>query len=399
MTNKNENINHDLLNNEKEDNISKLETEATEKEASEQTETADTEAIEQLETETTEKADNSSDETIQNEDCGKLPPNQEDGMKEKAEKKDKKKKILPFLLLFVALAGCLGVGYAYSASSKDKKEAKQQETAKEETIDYMQYVQGIGDLELTSSKEKYDYLRDITFDKEIINNVTVDDSQVDLTKVGEYQLTYLIDVKDEKAEDLKQVVTVKVVSDDKKAEPKKNDDKKDNTSTSSKPSSDGSSTNGSNNTTTKPNNGGSSSSSNTNISKPSNSGSSNSSSSGSSNKKPASPTHTHRFVAEYKDIYHEEKGHYETVIVSEAWDEPIYEARAVCNCGAYLTNSELGTHMENHALNHENDAYSVQDVQVDTIHHPAKTEKKWVVDENGWTETVTTYKCSCGATK
>ena len=398
MTNKNENITQDMLNNEKEDNISKLETEATKKEVSEQTETADTEAIEQLETEATEKADNSSDETIQNEDCGKLPPNQEDGMKEKADKKDKKKKILPFLLLFVALAGCLGVGYAYSASSKDKKEAKQQETAKEETIDYMQYVQGIGDLKLTSSKEKYDYLKGITFDKEIINEVTVDDSRVDLTKAGEYKLTYLIDVKDETVEDLKQVVTVKVVSDDKKAEPKKDDDKKDNTSTSSKPSSDGSSTNDGNNTTSKPNNNGSSSSSNE-ISKPSNSGSSNSSSSSNSNKKPTSPTHTHNWTAVTKTIHHKEQGHYETVTVSEAWDEPVYEARTICICGADITGN-TSEHGMQHLLNGENYAYSVQDIQVGTIHHPAKTEKKWVIDSEAYDETITTgYKCSCGATK
>ncbi len=343
--------------------------------------------------------ENIEDMTSENKDCGKLPPNQEDGMKEKAEKKDKKKKILPFLLLFVALAGCLGVGYAYSASSKDKKEAKQQETAKEETIDYMQYVQGIGDLELTSSKEKYDYLKGITFDKEIINEVTVDDSRVDLTKAGEYKLTYLIDVKDEKAEDIEKEVTVKVIAgkkEEKPADEKKDDDKKDNTSTSSKPS-DGSSTNDGNNTTTKPNNGGSSSSSNNTTTKPSNSGSS---SSGSSNKKPASPTHTHSWQPVTKTVHHEEKGHYETVTVSEAWDEDIYDYRVVCNCGAILTESERLNHSEQHLLNGQNSAYSVQEIIVDTIHHPAKTEKKWVIDSEAYDETITTgYKCSCGATK
>lgn len=385
MTNKDENITQDMLNNEKEDNIT-LETES-----SEQSEAIDTET-------------NSAAETVENKDCGKLPPNQEDGIKEKADKKDKKKKILPFLLLFVALAGCLGVGYAYSASSKDKKEAKQQETAKEETIDYMQYVEGIQDLELTSSKEKYDYLKGITFDKEIINEVTVDDSQVDLTKVGEYQLTYLIDVKDEKAEDLKQVVTVKVVSDDKKEESKKDDDKKNNTSTSSKPNSDGSSTNGSNNTTTKPNNNGSSSSS-SNTSKPSNSGSSNSSSSSSSNKKPTSPTHTHNWTAVTKTIHHKEQGHYETVTVSEAWDEPVYNEYevAICNqCGADITGNTTA-HFKNSLLNGGNcggwHSEWRQEI-IDTIHHPAKTEKKWVIDSEAYDETITTgYKCSCGATK
>ncbi len=357
MTNKDENINQDILNDEKEDKI-----------------TLETEAIEQAEATDTET--NSATETMENKDCGNLPQNQ----------KDKKNKwlLLAIGIVTIIITGLLTTQFL----SKDNE-------AKEDPIDYMQYVEGIEDLELTSSKEKYDYLSGITFDKEHINEVTVDDSQVDLTKAGEYQLTYLIDVKDEKAEDLKQVVTVKVVSDDKKEESKKDDDKKDNTSTSSKPNSDGSSTND----TTKPNNDGSSSSSN-NTSKPSNSGSSSNSSSNNTNKKPTSPTHTHRFVAEYKDIQHEEKGHYETVTVSEAWDEDIYDYRVVCNCGAILTESERLNHSEQHLLNGQNSAYSVQEIIVDTIHHPAKTEKKWVIDSEAYDETITTgYKCSCGATK
>lgn len=358
MTNKDENIN-----NEKEDNIT-LETESSEQ----------SENIEEEMTPATET------ETMKNEDCGKLPQNQ----------KDKKNK---WLLLVLGIATVIVAGLLTTQFlSKGNKP--------EEPIDYTQYVEGIEDLELTVTKNDYDYLSGITFDKEQINSVTVDDSQVDLTKAGEYQLTYIIDVKDEKVEDLKQVVTVKVVSDDKKEESKKDDDKKNNTSTSSKPNSDGSSTNGSNNTTTKPNNNGSSSSSNTNISKPSNSSSSNSSSSSSNNTNNKPTTHTHRFVAEYKDVQHKEKGHYETVTVSEAWDEPVYEDRclSICNqCGADITGNYIAHFKESKSCSGYHSEY-IQ-IQVDTIHHPAKTEKQWVVDENGWTETVTTYKCSCGATK
>lgn len=361
---KNENINNDMLNNEKEDSIT-LDTESSEQ--SENIESKDSAVI--------ETADNSSDETVQNEDCGKLPQNQKD---------DKKNK---WLLLVIGIATVIIAGILTTKFlSKDNKP--------EEPIDYMQYVQGIEDLELTSSKEKYDYLSGVTFDKGQINSVTVDDSEIDLNKPGEYKLTYLIDVKDETVEDIEKEVTVKVISGKKEEKPgdeKKDDDKKDNTSTSSKPSSDGASTNDGNNTTSKPNNNGSSSNE---ISKPSNSG-------GSNNKKPTSPTHTHKFVAEYKDIQHEEKGHYETVTVSEAWDEPVYNTYEVYignqsglqisgNPNEYLlnnSNGDTGWHTEYR-----------QDL-VDTIHHPAKTEKKWIVDENGWTETVTTYKCSCGATK
>ena len=349
MTNKDENIN-----NEKEDNIT-LETESSEQSKN----------IEEEMTPATET------ETMKNKDCGNLPQNQKD-------KKNKWLLLAIGIVTIIIIAGLLTTQFL----SKDNE-------PKEDPIDYMQYVEGIEDLELTSSKEKYDYLSGVTFDKEQINSVTVDDSQVDLTKAGEYQLTYIIDVKDEKVEDLKQVVTVKVVSDDKKEESKKDDDKKGNTSTS---------TNGSNNTTSKPNN-----TSSTN-SQPSNSGSSNNSSSGNTNKKPSSPAHTHRYVAEYKDIQHEEKGHYETVTVSEAWDEPIYNEYevAICNqCGLDITNDPWG-HIENSLLNGGNcGGYHSEWRQeiIDTIHHPAKTEKQWIVDENGWTETVTTYKCSCGATK
>ena len=322
--------------------------------------------------------ENIEDTTSKNKDCGKLPQNQ----------KDKKNK---WLLLVLGIATVIVAGLLTT-----KFLSKDSET-KNEPIDYMQYVQGIQNLEIPSSKDKYDYLSGITFDKDHINEVTVDDSQVNLTKAGEYQLTYLIDIKDEKVEDLKQVVTVKVVSDDKKEESKKDDDKKDNASTSSKPNSDGSSTND----TTKPNNDGSSSSSN-NTSKPSNSGSSSNSSSGNTNKKP--PTHTHNWTAVTKTVHHEEKGHYETVTISEAWDEPIYNEYAVdiCNqCGDDITGN-AGQHNKNHLLNHEPGGWHTEWKQeiIDTIHHPAKTEKQWVVDENGWTETVTTgYHCSCGATK
>ena len=311
--------------------------------------------------------ENIEDTTSENKDCGNLPQNKED-------KKNK------WLLLVLGITTVIIAGFLTTKFlSKDSE-------PKDEPIDYMQYVQGIQDLELTSSKDKYDYLSDITFDKEHINSVTVDASQVDLTKAGEYQLTYLIDIKDENAKDLKQVVTVKVVSDDKKEDDKKPKD----TENKDKPSSSQNQTD--TNNQSKPSNTGSSNNNTGTNSQPSNNSSSNN-----TNNKPT--THTHRYVAEYRDIQHEEKGHYETVTVSEAWDEDIYDYRVVCNCGAILTESERLNHSEQHLLNGQNSAYSVQEIIVDTIHHPAKTEKQWVVDENGWTETVTIYKCSCGATK
>lgn len=356
MTNKNENINQDLLNNEKEDNISKLE-----EESSEQSETIDTETNSATET-----------ETVENEDCGNLPQNQKD---------DKKNKwlLLAISIVTVIFAGLLTTQFL----SKDNKPEK--------PIDYMQYVQGIEDLELTVTKNDYDYLSGVTFDKEQINSVTVDDSQVDLTKAGNYPLTYLIDVKDEKAEDLKQVVTVKVVSDDKKAEPKKNDDKKVNTSTSSKPSSDESS----NNTTTKPNNNGSSSSSNT--SKPSNS-----SSSGSSNKKPTSPTHTHSWQPVTKTVHHDAVTEQKYVVDEPAQEIPVYEnvEYMICN-ECYLemySADEYYAHRE--ATRHGGFKSAFKDVVVNTTYTEEKGHYETVTISDAYDETITTgYKCSCGATK
>ena len=168
-------------------------------------------------------------------------------------------------------------------------------------------------------------------------------------------------------------------------------------SSNSKPSSNsGSSSN------SKPSTGGSSSNS-----KPSTGGSSNS---GGTSKPEA---HTHNWVAITQQIHHDEEGHWEEYVVSQAWTEevPVYEQREtlICNdCGADLTSmsdSELTAHIKSHILNGGKGSWRTEykQVQVGTnkIEHPAVTDKKWVVDKAAWTETVTTgHKCSgCGATK
>lgn len=168
-------------------------------------------------------------------------------------------------------------------------------------------------------------------------------------------------------------------------------------SSNSKPSSNsGSSSN------SKPSTGGSSSNS-----KPSSGGSSNSG----GTSKPES--HTHNWVAITEQVHHDEEGHWEEYVVSQAWTEevPVYEQREtlICNdCGADLTSmsdSELTAHIKSHILNGGKGSWRTEykQVQVGTnkIEHPAVTDKKWVVDKAAWTETVTTgHKCSsCGATK
>lgn len=108
-------------------------------------------------------------------------------------------------------------------------------------------------------------------------------------------------------------------------------------------------------------------------------------------------------------VHHDEQGHNEKILVSEAWTEeiPIYEDKevAICNgCGADITNNPT-EHNMNHMLNGEKGGWHTEwkQVQVGTnkINHDAVYEDKWVVDKAAWDETVTTgYKCSsCGATK
>ena len=83
---------------------------------------------------------------------------------------------------------------------------------------------------------------------------------------------------------------------------------------------------------------------------------------------------------------------------AQAWDEPVYEYRTICNkCGADITGN---------AVDHSvicRSSYHTENIQVGTTHHDevGHYESKWVVDSQAWTETVPNgYSCSgCGATK
>lgn len=110
--------------------------------------------------------------------------------------------------------------------------------------------------------------------------------------------------------------------------------------------------------------------------------------------------HTHSWVQQYTTVYHEEVGHSEQVWVvdAQAWDEPVYENRTICNkCGADITENPI-----DHSVICRS-SYHNEDIQVGTIHHDevGHYESKWVVDSQAWTETVPNgYSCSgCGATK
>ena len=96
----------------------------------------------------------------------------------------------------------------------------------------------------------------------------------------------------------------------------------------------------------------------------------------------AKPTST-PCVPTYTTINHPEQGHYETQVISEAWDEPVYARKIVGGHTGRVYNS-----LDEFAMQEEDGNYSVKDVQVDTIHHDAVTQQVWVVDQQAWTETV-----------
>mgnify|MGYP000788809251 FL=1 len=121
------------------------------------------------------------------------------------------------------------------------------------------------------------------------------------------------------------------------------------------------------------------------------------SSSGTANK-PAAHTHTWvKYVA--NTIQHKEEGHYETKVVKEAYDEPVYEEYDVCNkCGAKFKagGNEIGEHEVDYCMW----SYKTVSIPVGSIHHDAETTQAWVVDKPAYTEYVYGEKCSgCGATK
>lgn len=125
--------------------------------------------------------------------------------------------------------------------------------------------------------------------------------------------------------------------------------------------------------------------------------------------------HQHTWVAQYTTVHHEEEGHYEDVLVQEAYDEHIYEEHQFCNyCNIDIT--VTGQSASNHCLScgppmdindpfyedgaTEGSTWGQKDVLVDTIHHDAVYETQLIVDKAAYDEKVLTgYTCTCGATK
>ena len=102
-------------------------------------------------------------------------------------------------------------------------------------------------------------------------------------------------------------------------------------------------------------------------------GSSNSNTNASNNN--AAPAHEHKWVL------HEGSGHYETRVVKEAWDEPIYSEVCLCNdCGADITSDPWG-HIDTYHSDPDCKAgWHSGWSQTGTQHHDAETQQVWVQD-------------------
>ena len=431
-----------------------------------------------------------------------------------------KKKMFVFAVITAMIVGCTACGSNAPSETVDTEVSTEEviETIAPEVVPQEVEAKDLAPLAdkgiLTGVKDmtvaegtKVDFNDLIYMDKTIVKGVDVDDSKVDYTKAGTYEVVYTITFDGEKLRAyikeneltvnfdtngdtiiVKTIITVEVVTkeeaetaiadgdtsvvtEETKADVQKENKAKangnavastpapensgsknnnggssnsgnknssnKNTGSSNTASNSGNKNNGASNTgsnTGNKNNGSSNTDSNTgnknngssntgSADKPSN-GNNNSNNSGNNgpnnsgsngnNSKPAEPTkpvepekpaHTHSWTPVTKTVHHDEVGHYETVTVQAAYDEPVYESVVICGgCGKNFGSGEaaceaaLDHTMEDFYDNCEN--YHTEDRQVGTKHHDAVTEQRWVVDQKAYDETVTTgYKCSCGATK
>ena len=86
-------------------------------------------------------------------------------------------------------------------------------------------------------------------------------------------------------------------------------------------------------------------------------------------------------------VEHPEEGHWEEVIVQEAWDEEVTRIGTFChNCGFEIHSiDEWIAHSK--ASNGQCMSYGDKEV-TEIIHHEAVVENQWVVDKEAWTETI-----------
>lgn len=312
------------------------------------------------------------------------------------------KKILSLFLVFTLVFSLSACG----SNSKEKDNETESQTETVQEVDLTTCVTGLRD-RVVEVNTKPDWMDGIKFDEKYVKSVKADDSKVDMTKAGEYQLTYNItgvESKDFIAKDVKVIkkVTVreKMTEEEKASEEQKTAEaqKQDVKPVIEEKESGNSDKNSS---SSKPNNNSSSSSDNSSPSKPA--------PAPSEPAKPSKPAHQHDWQPVYTTVHHEAQ--YKTEPVYE--DQIVYEDRPVYKWQAYWTCNGCGQRFnsENDVLEHvlmicgtgysaheEKIQTGTEQVQVGTNRVQVGTNPVLVKD--AWDEKVPNgQSCSCGARK
>ena len=315
------------------------------------------------------------------------------------------KKILSLFLvstLVFSLSAC-------GSNSKEKDNETESQTETVQEVDLTTCVTGLRD-RVVEVNTKPDWMDGVKFDEKYVKSVKSDDSKVDMTKAGEYQLTYNITGVESKAfiaKDVKVIKKVTVTVKEKMTEEEKASEEQKTAEAQKqdvKPVIEEKESGNSdkNSSSSKPNNNSSSSSDNSSPSKPNKPAPSEPA-------KPSKPAHQHDWKTEYKTVHHEAQYRNEPVYK----DEIVYEDRPVYKWQAYWTCNGCGQRFnsENDVLEHvlmicgtgytphrEKVQTGTEQVQVGTNKVQIGTNP--VLVKEAWDEKVPNgQSCSCGARK
>lgn len=277
------------------------------------------------------------------------------------------KKILSLFLVFTLVFSLSACG----SNSKEKDNETESQTETVQEVDLTTCITGLRD-RVVEVNTKPDWMDGVKFDEKYVKSVKADDSKVDMTKAGEYQLTYNItgvESKDFIAKDVKVIkkVTVKekMTEEEKASEEQKTAEaqKQDVKPVIEEKESGNSDKNSS---SSKPNNNSSSSSDNSSPSKPA--PSKPNKPAPSEPAKPSKPAHQHDWKTEYKTVHHEAQYRNEPVYE----DQIVYEDRPIYKWSAYWTCTECNKRFETeydagvHALFECGGGYSAHEEKIQT---------------------------------
>lgn len=88
----------------------------------------------------------------------------------------------------------------------------------------------------------------------------------------------------------------------------------------------------------------------------------------------------------YQTVHYDATGHWETHVISEAWDDDQYESRVVGIASGHIYNS-VEDFIDNGDLYGDGN-YTVKQVKVGSVHHDAVTTQVWVEDSPAHDEQV-----------